>query len=159
LETFAPIDWEEALEIFRPIQAAGAAKNHAGNFGEFEPEIGARLEWGASLEQTELDILRERRDLFVQRVQALFSRYDFLLLPAAPVTRLECGLDHRPARDRVLRYTAPVSVAGLPCLALPNRMGGMQLVAPYQSDRELLCLAAALAPLRGNDVPLRGNDN
>lgn len=103
LETFAPIDWEEALEIFCPIQAAEAAKNHAGNFGEFEPEIGARLEWGASLEQTELDILRERRDLFVQRVQALFSRYDFLLLPAAPVTRLECGLDHR---RRVIGFCA-----------------------------------------------------
>jgi aspartyl-tRNA(Asn)/glutamyl-tRNA(Gln) amidotransferase subunit A len=145
LEHFAPIDWEEALEIFRPLQASEAAKIHAGNFDKFEPGIGARLEWGASLMQSELDTLRERRDLFVQRMQELFSRYDFLLLPTAPVARLENGLDHRPARDRVLRYTTPVSVAGLPCLALPNRVGGTQLVAPHGADRELLQLAAMLA--------------
>jgi Asp-tRNA(Asn)/Glu-tRNA(Gln) amidotransferase A subunit family amidase len=144
LEGFAPIDWEEALEVFRPVQAFEAAKIHAGNFDKFEPEIGARLEWGASLGRNELDMLRERRDLFTQRMQGLFSRYDFLLLPTAPIARLESGLDHRPARDRVLRYTTPVSVAGLPCLALPNRVGGTQLVAPHAADRELLRVASAL---------------
>jgi Asp-tRNA(Asn)/Glu-tRNA(Gln) amidotransferase A subunit family amidase len=138
LENFAPIDWEEAIEIFRPIQASEAAKCHAGNFHEFEPEIRARLEWGATLERRELDILRERRDLFVQRMQQLFSRYDFLLLPTAPIARLENGVDHRLARDRILSYTTPVSVSGLPCLALPNRVGGTQLVAPHGADRELL---------------------
>ena len=144
LENFAPIDWEEAIEIFRPIQASEAAKCHAGNFHEFEADIGARLEWGASLEQRELDILRERRDLFVQRMQQLFSRYDFLLLPTAPIARLENGVDHRLVRDRILSYTTPVSVTGLPCLALPNRVGGTQLVAPHGADRELLRTAALL---------------
>jgi aspartyl-tRNA(Asn)/glutamyl-tRNA(Gln) amidotransferase subunit A len=153
LENFAPIDWEEALEVFRPLQASEAAKIHAGNFDKFEPEIGARLEWGASLTQNELDMLRERRDLFVQRMQEIFSLYDLLLLPIAPIARLENGLDHRPARDRVLRYTTPVSVAGLPCLALPNRVGGTQLVAPHGADRELLQLAALL---RGNDSAQHG---
>jgi aspartyl-tRNA(Asn)/glutamyl-tRNA(Gln) amidotransferase subunit A len=145
LENFAPIDWEDAMEIFRPLQASEAAKEHTGNFAEFEPEIRARLEWGASLERTELDMLRERRDSFTQRLQQLFSSYDFFLLPAAPIARLENGLDHRPARDRVLHYTTPVSVAGLPCLALPNRVGGTQLVAPHGSDRELLRLGKLLA--------------
>jgi aspartyl-tRNA(Asn)/glutamyl-tRNA(Gln) amidotransferase subunit A len=153
LENFAPIDWEEALEVFRPLQASEAAKIHAGNFDKFEPEIGARLEWGASLTQNELDMLRERRDLFVQRMQEIFSLYDLLLLPIAPIARLENGLDHRPARDRILRYTTPVSVAGLPCLALPNRVGGTQLVAPHGADRELLQLAALL---RGNDSAQHG---
>ena len=147
LENFAPIDWEEALEVFRPLQAAEAAKIHSGNFDKFEPEIGARLEWGTSLTQNELEVLRERRDLFVQRMQELFSGYDFLLLPTAPITRLENGQDHRPARDRVLRYTTPASVAGLPCLALPNRVGGTQLVAAHGADRELLRIAVLLAPL------------
>jgi Asp-tRNA(Asn)/Glu-tRNA(Gln) amidotransferase A subunit family amidase len=145
LENFAPVDWEEAIEIFRPIQASEAAKIHAGNFAEFEPDIRARLEWGANLERTELDMLRERRDLFIQRMQELFSSYDFLLLPVAPIAWLENGADHRPARDRVLRYTAPVSVAGLPCLALPNRVGGTQLIAPHGSDRELLRIGKLLA--------------
>jgi Asp-tRNA(Asn)/Glu-tRNA(Gln) amidotransferase A subunit family amidase len=108
IEKFAPVDWEEAIKIFLPLQASEAAKHHAGNFAEFEPGIRDRLEWGASLERTELDLLRERRDLFTQRMQELFSSYDFLLLPAAPISRLDNGLDHRPTRDRVLRYTTPV---------------------------------------------------
>lgn len=145
LERFAPIDWEEAMEIFRPVQAAEAAKQHTGNFNEFEPEIRVRLEWGATLGQSDMDTLRERREVFGLRMQELFARYDFLLLPTAPVSRLENGMDHRPVRDRVLRYTTPVSVAGLPCLALPNRVGGSQLVGPHGSDRELLRLGAALA--------------
>ena len=145
LEDFAPIDWEEAIEIFRPLQASEAAKLHAGNFAEFEPGIRGRLEWGASLERAELDMLRERRDLFIQRMQELLSSYDFLLLPVAPIARLENGVDHRPVRDRVLRYTAPVSVAGLPCLVLPNRVGGTQLIAPHGSDRELLRIGKLLA--------------
>jgi len=86
-------------------------------------------------------------------MQEIFSLYDLLLLPIAPIARLENGLDHRPARDRVLRYTTPVSVAGLPCLALPNRVGGTQLVAPHGADRELLQLAALL---RGNDSAQHG---
>jgi aspartyl-tRNA(Asn)/glutamyl-tRNA(Gln) amidotransferase subunit A len=90
-------------------------------------------------------MLRERRDSFTQRLQQLFSSYDFFLLPAAPIARLESGLDHRPTRDRVLRYTTPVSVAGLPCLALPNRVGGTQLIAPHGSDRELLRIGKLLA--------------
>jgi Asp-tRNA(Asn)/Glu-tRNA(Gln) amidotransferase A subunit family amidase len=144
LEKFVPIDWEEALEIFRPIQAFEAARYHAGNFHEFEPEIRARLEWGASLGQSDLDTLRERRELFVLRMQELFSRYDYLLFPTAPIARLENGADNRAARDQILRYTTPVSVAGLPCLALPNRVGGSQLVGPHGSDRELLRIAELL---------------
>jgi Asp-tRNA(Asn)/Glu-tRNA(Gln) amidotransferase A subunit family amidase len=148
LETFVPINWEEALEIFRPIQAFEAAKYHAGNFHEFEPEIRARLEWGAGLGQSDLDTLWARRELFALRMQELFSRYDLLLLPTAPIARLEDGADNRAVRDQILRYTTPVSVAGLPCLALPNRAGGSQLVGPHGSDRELLGIAELLAASR-----------
>jgi Asp-tRNA(Asn)/Glu-tRNA(Gln) amidotransferase A subunit family amidase len=145
LERFAPIDWEEAMEIFQPIQASEAAKHHAGNFDQFEPEIRARLEWGVSLGPAELETLRERRELFVLRVQELFLRYDFLLLPAAPISRLENGADHRQARYQILRYTTPVSVAGLPGLTLPNRVGGTQLVGSHGADRALLRVAALLS--------------
>jgi aspartyl-tRNA(Asn)/glutamyl-tRNA(Gln) amidotransferase subunit A len=144
MEKFSPLDWEEAIEIFRPIQASEAARYHAGNFHQFEPEIRQRLESGASLEPSELEALQERQALFVTRMQELFSSYDLLLLPIAPISRLENGADNSPARDRVLRYTTPVSVAGLPCLALPNRVGGSQLVGPHGSDRALLRCAAML---------------
>jgi Asp-tRNA(Asn)/Glu-tRNA(Gln) amidotransferase A subunit family amidase len=152
LEKFAPIDWEEALEVFRPIQAFEAAKYHAGNFNEFEPGIRARLEWGASLGSSELETLRERHELFVLRMQELFGRYDLLLWPVAPIARLENGADTQLVRDRVLRYTTPASVAGLPCLALPNRVGGAQLAAPHGSDRELLRVASLLAATQQREM-------
>jgi Asp-tRNA(Asn)/Glu-tRNA(Gln) amidotransferase A subunit family amidase len=50
--------------------------------------------------------------------------------------------DHTQTRTRILRYTAPASLCGLPVVTLP---GGMQLVAPMGHDAALLALSAALA--------------
>jgi Asp-tRNA(Asn)/Glu-tRNA(Gln) amidotransferase A subunit family amidase len=44
-----------------------------------------------------------------------------------------------------LRYTAPASVAGLPCVALPNEKGGCQLLGPSGGDAKLLAFATRLA--------------
>jgi aspartyl-tRNA(Asn)/glutamyl-tRNA(Gln) amidotransferase subunit A len=47
-------------------------------------------------------------------------------------------------RDKILRYTTPGSVAGLPCLALPNEKGGCQLLGPSGGDAKLLAFATRL---------------
>jgi Asp-tRNA(Asn)/Glu-tRNA(Gln) amidotransferase A subunit family amidase len=52
--------------------------------------------------------------------------------------------DHSETRARILRYTAPASVCGLPVVTLP---GGMQLVAPMGADAMLLAVSAALGKL------------
>jgi Asp-tRNA(Asn)/Glu-tRNA(Gln) amidotransferase A subunit family amidase len=143
--TFAGSVFAESLDIFRPIQAHEAAGYHAGHFDEFEKPIADRLRWGSSLPEDEIKELRRRRLAFNQRIGALFEQFDFLLLPAAPVSSLENGADHAPIRERVLRYTTPGSVAGLPCLALPNETGGCQLLAPSGADAKLLAFASRLA--------------
>ena len=143
--TFAGSVFAESLDIFRPIQAHEAAGYHAGHFDEFEKPIADRLRWGSSLPEVEIKELRRRRLAFNQRIGALFEQFDFLLLPAAPVSSLENGADHAPIRERVLRYTTPGSVAGLPCLALPNETGGCQLLAPSGADAKLLAFASRLA--------------
>ena len=143
-ETFAADVFAESLEIFRPIQANEAAGYHAGHFDEFERPIADRLRWGASISKEEIKELRRRRLVFNQGIEALFERFDFLLLPVAPVSALENGADHGPLRDTVLRYTTPASVAGLPVLALPNKKGGCQLIGPAGGDAKLLAFATRL---------------
>jgi aspartyl-tRNA(Asn)/glutamyl-tRNA(Gln) amidotransferase subunit A len=151
LERFEAEFWEEAKEIFMPIQASEAAALHRGHFEHFEKTIGERLAWGASLPDAELAALRARHQEFCAKTDELFQRFDFLLVPCAPVGRLVAGEDQSSTRARILRYTAPISLAGLPAVTLPGEVvggyfgTGMQLVAAKGRDAELLAFAAAVA--------------
>lgn len=144
-ETFDGSVFAESLDIFRPIQAHEAAGYHAGHFDEFEKPIAERLHWGSSITDDEIKELRRRRAAFNQRIGALFDQFDFLLLPAGPVSSLKDGADHGAVRGKVLRYTTPASLAGLPCLALPNEKGGCQLLGPAGGDAKLLAFATRIA--------------
>ncbi len=140
--------WEEAHTLFAPIQAAEAARIHAGNFHEFEEPIRQRLEWGASLTQSEVDSLRQRHADFRARMAALLAEHALVMLPSAPVSRLLAGEDHTGIRPRLLRYTAPASLGGLPALAVPCAAGGMQILAAHGDDPRLLQLATRLGQAR-----------
>jgi len=145
-ENFAADVFAESLDIFRPIQAHEAAGYHAGHFDEFEKPIADRLRWGSSLSEDEIKELRRRRLVFNQGIEALFERFDFLLLPVAPVSEVVNGADHGALREKVLPYTTPASVAGLPVLALPNKKGGCQLIGPAGGDAKLLAFSTRLTP-------------
>ncbi len=141
--------WSEAMEIFAPIQASEAALIHAGHFEHIELSIRQRLEWGASLTHHEVSLLRQRHEVFRKRMDALLDEHQFLLMPAAPVVRLNAGADHSQTRARLLRYTSPVSLAGMPAVTIPcfeagHPAGGMQLVAAREDDASLLQLSAQL---------------
>jgi Asp-tRNA(Asn)/Glu-tRNA(Gln) amidotransferase A subunit family amidase len=137
--------WQDSFEIFAPIQAAEAARLHAGHFDCFESSIRERLEWGAALSQNEIGSLRQRHLAFRGRMDDLFAARQLLLLPATPVARLSAGADHSKTRGRLLRYTTPFSLAGVPVVTLPSAEGGMQLAAGRDSDEALLELASRLA--------------
>jgi len=139
--------WSDSIEIFAPIQASEAAVIHRGHHDHFEPSIRQRLKWGASLSDSELSQLRHRRTLFVNRMDTLLAQHQLLLLPAAPVTALKAGVDHSQTRTRLLRYTSPISLAGMPAVTIPfsengRPSGGMQLIAAREDDARLLALAA-----------------
>jgi aspartyl-tRNA(Asn)/glutamyl-tRNA(Gln) amidotransferase subunit A len=143
-----PAWWAESVEIFAPLQASEAAELHAGNFDRFEPAIRDRLKWGASLTPDEIVSLRRRHADFRARMDDLFAAHELILLPCAPVARLEAGADHSQTRSRLLRYTAPFSLAGVPAVAIPCSAGGMQLAAVRELDEPLLDLAAQLGAHR-----------
>jgi len=150
IERFDAGFWAESMEIFAPIQASEAAELHRGFYGEFEPAIAERLAWGATIEASELVVLRERLRVFRERLSEVFERFDFLLVPCSPVSRLVAGEDQSGARKRILRYTTPMSLGGNPVVALPGEqigsaMGtGMQLVGRVGQDARLLAFAAGL---------------
>lgn len=136
--------WAGAFEIFAPIQAWEAARIHAGHYDRFQPAIRERLEWGARITDDELSALRRRHDEFRARVDELLARHELLLLPATPVAQLPYGADHSQTRGRLLRYTTPFSLAGVPVVAIPTKPGGMQLAAARENDEALVELAARL---------------
>jgi Asp-tRNA(Asn)/Glu-tRNA(Gln) amidotransferase A subunit family amidase len=142
--------WEEAFDIFAPIQAKEAAAIHGartgGDFSQFEPSVADRLKWGDSLSVAEVQMHRHRHAAFRDQMDSLFGEFDFLIAPCAPVDRLVRGADNSKARARILRYTVPMSLAGTPVVTLPDDSGvGVQLIAPRGQDAKLLAFAAELA--------------
>jgi Asp-tRNA(Asn)/Glu-tRNA(Gln) amidotransferase A subunit family amidase len=148
-----PIDttfWADSLEIFSHIQASEAAAIHRGHYQHFEPAIAERLAWGTSITAEQLDALHKRLNLFRFQMSPLFQQVDLLLVPCAPVSKLYAGHDQSKIRPTILRYTTPISLAGLPAVTLPGEhIGaafgtGMQLVAAPMQDASLLSFSATL---------------
>jgi aspartyl-tRNA(Asn)/glutamyl-tRNA(Gln) amidotransferase subunit A len=136
--------WADSFDIFAPIQAWEATRIHAGNLDQIQPDIRERLEWGSRITDAELAALRERHAEFRAGVDELLQKHELLLLPASPVARLNIGADNSQARARILRYTTPFSLAGVPVVTIPSSIGGMQLAAARENDESLLELAAGI---------------
>ncbi len=145
--------WTDCFKIFAPIQAWEAARIHAGHFDHFETSIRERLEWGASINDAQIKVLRGLHESFRERMDEVFAEHDLLLLPAAPVSILGAGADHSQTRSRLLRYTTPFSLAGVPVVTIPCKHGGMQLAAARGNDEALLHLAARLGAQRNAAAP------
>lgn len=136
--------WSSAFEIFAPIQSWESARIHAGHFNEIQLPIRERLERGARISDAELSLFRERHAEFRAGVDALLHEHELILLPASPVARLNVGEDNTKARSRILRYTTPFSLAGVPVVTIPCPVGGMQLAAARENDESLLAFASTL---------------
>ena len=154
LVDFDPVGWQSTIEIYAGIQASEAAAIHRRHFDKLlptlDPAIAKRLQWGASLTEDEVDSLRSRQSYFRLAIATLLAQFDFLLVPSAPVNKLPVGQDYTAARNAILRYSTPFSLAGLPVVTLPGELvgapsgTGVQLAAPQLEDGSLLAYAAGL---------------
>jgi aspartyl-tRNA(Asn)/glutamyl-tRNA(Gln) amidotransferase subunit A len=150
VHTFDTSWWSDTFEYFAGIQAHEAAAIHHGHFDQFEPSIKARLEWGASITAAELNAFKIRHEQFRAKMNELFNQFDLLMLPTAPVSRLSANTDLSKARQIILRYTTPFSLAGVPALSLPGEIigaafgTGVQIAAAVNADPVLLAFAAAV---------------
>ncbi len=141
--------WTEAVAIFSAIQAHEAATVHGsrtrGDFSVFDASINERLTWGASIPPGELTELRKRHAVFQEKMDAIFHEFEFVILPCSPVCNLQPGANHSETRQRILRYTTPFSLAGVPVITLPAKHGaGVQLAAARGGDLRLLAYAAEI---------------
>ena len=139
-----PTFFREAHSIYAPIQAHEAAKLHAGFYDHFDPVIADRLRSGASLGEKEIQQWRAKHREFIEQCDALFTEFDFLLMPATPIARLNVGVDHSSSRMRILAYTTPASLAGWPAVVLPFSPCGVQLLARHNHDEQLLSFATSI---------------
>ncbi len=146
--------WSQSSDIFAPIQAWEAAGLHALHFDNFEESIRERLEWGSRITPSEITELRRGHAEFRARMDDLFAKHELVLLPAAPVARLEAGTNHSNTRKRLLRYTTPFSLAGVPAVTIPCPAGGMQMAAARDNDEALLQVAALIGARRKLSAPL-----
>jgi aspartyl-tRNA(Asn)/glutamyl-tRNA(Gln) amidotransferase subunit A len=136
--------WAPVFGFFAPIQASEAAGLHRGYFAEFDPTIAARLADGEAIDWEMAADYHFQLARFRARMSGLFERFDYLLLPCAPMSALSAGADHSETRVKILRYTTPMSAAGLPVVTLPGTAGGLQLVGRLGGDAKLLALSAVL---------------
>jgi Asp-tRNA(Asn)/Glu-tRNA(Gln) amidotransferase A subunit family amidase len=146
-----PEFWNDAFSIYAPLQAVEAARWHVGFYDEFEPAITDRLRWGASMQPTEIAEWKARHQSFISQTETFFATADFMLLPAVPMQRLVAGEDQSAQRPRILRYTTPASLAGLPAVVLPGRPG-LQILAARGNDARLLAFVARLGTIIAADA-------
>jgi aspartyl-tRNA(Asn)/glutamyl-tRNA(Gln) amidotransferase subunit A len=138
---------------FQILQAAEAAHTHRNLFPDRADEYGADVR--ARLERRDVT-LRDYLDADAVRVaiRASFARVfehaDLLLTPIHAVAPERIGERSEAFRNRVLTYTVPQDMAGLPACAVPvgvDDLGlpiGVQLTGPAGAEQTVLSAAEAL---------------
>ncbi|HEY9152469.1 MAG TPA: amidase [Anaerolineales bacterium] len=144
---------EAALANSLMTQADGAAYHRerlAQNPEQFGADIRQRLEIGRAFTSTEYSLARRTQTEMKHRFIQFFEKYDFLLLPATPITApLIEGNDALEQARRLTRFTAPFNLTGLPAISIPcgfSRDGlpiGLQIVAKAWNEAGVLRAAHA----------------
>ena len=132
--------------------------------------LNAQAQWevarGLALTGEAIEQALEQRRTWLAALEILFARYDALILPSTQMWPFPAEWDWPRAvagretdtYHRWMEVVVPVSLAGLPALALPAGYGatglphGLQLIGPAGDDGKLLALGrdweAAIGPRR-----------
>lgn len=135
--------WDGAVDAYGTIVMSEAHAIHRAWLGphraDYDPAIWQRFHAAAGITAEQLAAARAVAARVRGSFAAAWHECDFLLVPAAPrpaPTKAECTPE---TRRGILTCTAPASLAGLPCLTLPVRLGGglsggWQLLARAPAD-------------------------
>ena len=96
------------------------------------------------------------RRLVKEAIEAIFSTYDFVILPTTPTTAFKLGDNVQDPLAMYLAdlYTVPASIAGIPAISIPNGTDecglpiGLQIMAPAFGEAKLLAFAQYLTTLQ-----------
>lgn len=158
-----PFNIDAANRVWRVVSRAGVVYLMRWRNGDLEPTAGtsirAMAEDGRTI--TGADYIEALEEVAALRLELaeLFSTYDMVLTPSAAAlpwpaaTPYPDVIDGQPAgpRDHAI-FTGWVNIAGLPAINLPVAVSqsglpiGVQLVAGFGRDEELLAYAETAAP-------------
>lgn len=125
---YAVLGARETLQIHAPW-----ADTHRAHY---DPVVWQRLSAARALTPATIADAETRHARLLATWKNYFAHHDFLVLPGSPcaaLTKPECQTANR---TRLLSLTAPVSLAGLPALALPVTLpsgltAALQVVTPH----------------------------
>lgn len=132
-----------------------------------KPETLWEIEQGLSLGAAEVHAASVTRSAWYAAAADLFARYDALVMPAAQVWPFDVAMRwpqeiagrRMDTYHRWMEVVVPVSLIGLPALAVPCGFGaaglpmGMQIIGPTGADARVLAIGAAYH--RATDWPGR----
>jgi amidase len=151
--------WNAWLDL-RSFSVAGAnaALYHDGaKRALLKPEAVWEIQRGLTLTAMQVYDAARVRTAWYQALRGLFTRFDFLVLPAAQVFPFDARLNwphevagrHMDTYHRWMEAVVPATMAGLPALAAPAGFGpeglpaGLQIIGPVQSDAAVLQIGHA----------------
>jgi len=144
------IDWMREAALARKTTALSDAatvhrdrlKEHPEMFGD---DIRRRLEEGRKINSTEYVLARRTQSEVRKRCELFFESYDFLIVPTTPIAAPTIeGHDAVEQAGRLMRFTGPFNLTGLPALSVPcgfTKDGlpiGLQIVARAWGDAKAL---------------------
>ena len=151
--------WQAWVTLRAFLNAGGKRALHddPDKRAQLKPEAIWEIEQGLHLDAAAVHAASVIRSRWYAQAARLFERFDALVLPAAQVWPFPAALRHPETvggrkldtYHRWMEIVVPVSLAGLPCLAVPAGFGaqglpmGMQIFGPAGSDARILALGQA----------------
>jgi aspartyl-tRNA(Asn)/glutamyl-tRNA(Gln) amidotransferase subunit A len=144
------VDWmREAALARKTIALSDAATVHRDRLKEhpemFGDDIRRRLEEGIKTTATEYVLARRTQAEVSKRCELFFNSYEFLITPTTPIAAPAIdGHDAVEQAGKLMSFTGPFNLTGLPALSLPcgfTKEGlpiGMQIVSRAWGDAKAL---------------------
>jgi amidase len=122
-----------------------------------KPEAIWEIERGLRLSGEDVSRAIRDRAAWYQAINALFDRFDYLVMPSAQVFPFDAGLDwphaiagrHMETYHRWMETVVPATMASLPALSVPAGFSadglpaGLQIMGPTQADLSVLQIGLA----------------
>ena len=152
-----PLDFAGLREVFLAIEFSEAYDVHAERIAEapglYQPATLGRLAESGRMPGWRLVRALRERDRYAREIAELLDRYDYLAMPAMPITAPPLGateVEFGPLTALLVSLTSPWNVLGLPALSVPagtvrGLPAGAQLVTRRGAESTLFATAARLA--------------